>query len=393
MASHQPAHPIHEDVEFSAKATGEVDRLELWLTEYAIATDGSLSAVGPESMIKSCNPFLWKSSLSCQSIEPLNSDHTLIKFEVRGFAPGGDEESEAYLFASGQYHHTGAGEVPTENEPIPIRINGDDIQKYLDVAMIPDPDLLTPPPDPDPASEFRSKLHEVIALYFDYDAIRNARGLFNFYYSPFPGHFWEDLGGNCQWDVPVNVSDLLDTADVILYLHKAFVDDCKQGPNISSEIYYGKTLVHESGHGLFGLRDEYRICDSGYYPGQGDQVCNRNIWRDMDYTSGDGESACANEAPPGLEPSDCTRIVPPGNVSPWGNVWRIDPADVTGLVWLNSPDCRFIIPPDQEDRVGCIMGNLQHLDPSDFGPACLRRINFRYEWCLFGECMPDTECP
>ena len=389
MASHQPAHPIHEDVEFSAKATGGVDKIELWVTEYTIATDGSLSAVGPESMIKSCDPFLWRSALSCQKVMLLNSDHTLMEFEVRAFAPGGDEESETYRFASGQYHHTGIDDLPTKEEPIPIRINSFDIQRYLDIAMIPDPDLLMPEPDPDPAREFRSKLHEVIALYFKYDAVQKGRGLYNFYYTPSPGHFWEDSSGNCQWDGPVNISNLLNTADVALFLHEAELLDCKQGANISSEINYDKTLVHESGHGLFGLRDEYRICDGTYYPNNGDQGCYRNIWLNWipDPPGISGETACENEAPPGLGSSDCTYIIPPGQV------YRIDPADVTGLVWHNSPGCKYDIPPDQENRVGCIMGDLQHLDPSSFGPACMRRIDFRYTLCLGGECMPSAECP
>jgi len=366
-----------------------VDKIELWMTEYAIASDGSVSSVGPGSMLKSCDPFLWTSTLSCTTSLSLNSDHTLIEYEARAFAPGGEEESEKYLFASGQYHYTDAGEVPTKEEPIPIRVNSFDIQGYLDIAMIPDPDLLMPAPDPDPASEFRSALHDVIALYFKYDAIRKARGLYNFYYSPFQGHYIE---AGCNWDLPDNMSDLEATADVILFLHKDNLLDCKQGVKISSEIDYDKTLVHESGHGLFGLRDEYKKCDGSYYPSQADQGCKRNIWRDMDYTDGDGKSACENEAPPGLEPSDCSVISPPGNVSPWGRHRRIDPADFTGLQWLNSPACRFNIQPDQEDRVGCIMGDLQHIEPSDYGPACLRRIDFRYEKCLDGVCMPANEC-
>ena len=385
MASHQPVHPIHEDVELSAEATGIVDKIELWMTEYSIATDGSMSETGQASMLKSCNPFLWRSKLNCATTLSLDSDHTLMVFEARAFVFWAGQESESYGFASGQYHHSGAGEVPKEKEPIPIRINSHDIQGYLDIAMIPDPDLLLP--EPDPALEFRSRLHEVIAMYFQYDAIRKARGLFNFYYSPFKGEYKPE--NDCTWVLPDNISELLDTADVILFLHKAALQDCKEGAKISSEIDYDKTLVHESGHGLFGLRDEYQICDGSYFPSKPDQVCQRNIWRDMDFEDGEGKEACENDAPSGLEPLDCNRIIPPGNVSPWGNVWRIDPADFTGLNWA---DCKWNPDPKGSDLMGCIMGDLQHADPSDFGPACLRRIDFRYENCFDGVCIPD-DCP
>jgi len=359
MASHQPAHPINEDVEFSAIATGEVDKVELWMTEYFIAPDKSLTASGPSSMIKSCDPAFWKSTVSCTTTMPMTTDHTLIEYEARAFAFWGSTESEIYRFASGQYHRT-ADELPDEYEPIPIRINSDNTGAYLDVAMIPDPDLLIA--GADPLANFRLELANVIGFYFKYDSIRKARGLYNFYYSPFEGQYIETA--NCDWVGPENLSTLLNTADVVLYLHQATMWDCKEGAKISSEIDYDKTLVHESGHGLFGVRDEYKIGSSTYYPGLGDQVCNRNIW----LNSIGGKTTCENEVPPGLEAADCTYILPPGQV------WRIDPADAA-------------------NEVGCIMGDLQHSDFSDFGPACLRRIDWRYNKCLDGECMTIPECP
>jgi hypothetical protein len=383
MASHQPAHPIHENVNLSARATGQVSKIELWLTEYNIKTDGSLDPVGPESMVKSCNPMFWKSTLECSLTMLLNSDHSLMEYEARAYSFLGGQKSEAYRFASGQYHHDGAGEVPTAKEPIPIRVNSFDVQGYLDVAMIPDPDLLNLAA-PDPVAGFRSQLHEVIAMYFQYEAIRKARGLFNFYYSPHTGHY-EVKNGDCTWDGPENLADLETTADVILYLHQTDLLDCKQGAKISSEIHYDKTLVHESGHGLFGLRDEYRICDGSYYPDQANQVCKRNIWRKKDHPLSTAHLACQNDVPPGLQPGDCTYIIPPGKV------YKVDPADVGGLQWSND-QCQYIFAPGDENRSGCIMGDLQHNDPSDFGPACLQRIDFRYAWCLSGDCMPTSEC-
>lgn len=379
MASHEPAHPIQEEVKFSAKATGNVDRIDLWVTEFRILPDMTPGPVVIErSKIKSCNPTAWTSSLTCTASKTFSDEPRLIKYEARAHAPGTTERSEAYLFASGkldslvpvveQLEDTGESREEDNHPkfPIPIRVNDFGTKEYLDVVMIPDSDL----PDPnlgetDPAEVLRKNLNQIISLYFKYQHIRKARGLINFFYSPWQGDY-EEPGEDCKWNGPDNLSVLSDRADIVLYLHREPKLDCTSGGKVSSEIDNEKSLVHESGHGLFNLSDEYEIEDGSYYRINGQQACMRNVWLSNLPQGISGRENCRADVPDGLAPSDCVDIVPPGNV------WRVDPA--------------------KEDlNVGCIMGELQHSGFSDFGPACLRRINWIYENCLAGDCM--AECP
>jgi hypothetical protein len=120
---------------------------------------------------------------------------------------------------------------------------------------------------------------------------------------------------------------------------------------MSSEIDSDKTLIHESGHALFGLQDEY-CCDSNY-----NQLSNvPNIWTSL--------AGCQAEAADiGHPTSNCTQIAKGTTQSI--NFWYIDPSGPTGS----------------------IMGSSQHEPGSDFGKAGRRRINWRYGQCVGGQCM------
>ncbi len=48
-----------------------------------------------------------------------------------------------------------------------------------------------------------------------------------------------------------------------MLLHPNSVRDCAWGNKVTSEPFSFRTVVHESGHGAFGLPDEY-CCDGGY---------------------------------------------------------------------------------------------------------------------------------
>lgn len=378
MTSHTPAHPIGGNVDFSATATGDVDRIDLWIAEYEILPDmtqGQL--INEPSIIKSCNPPAWTNSLTCKATHRVSGQPRLIKFEARAHAPGAAQKSEAYMFASGKLDTLIAdleqdallnptGDPGGVNYPVPIRVNSFDTLQYLDIVMIPDTDL-APPGEPDPLEAFRGELDEVIALYFKYKSIRKARGLFNFFYSQSTGEYLEPKpGGTCEWEGPESPHEIFKRADVALYLHKVEKLDCTSGGKVSSEINNEKSLVHESGHGLYNLSDEYEIRDGSYYRQNGQQACMRNVWISNLPEGISGRTNCRADVPDGLTSSDCVDIVPPGNV------WRVDPAD-------------------REMQVGCIMGELQHSEFSDFGPACLRRINWVYRNCFASYCM--AECP
>jgi hypothetical protein len=189
---------------------------------------------------------------------------------------------------------------------------------------------------------FRAALPSVIGgLYFKYAIIKDGRGFYNFYYSGKQGNY----ESGCNFNNPSNMATLTATGDAIFFLHKDEERDCSTGKRVSSEINYDKSLVHETGHILFGLKDEY-CCDSSYSA----QPCFPNLW--------DSLSACQAAAPIiGYPATNCQRL---GSL----NFWRIDPSNTTG----------------------CIMGDAEHKPGSDFRKACRRRILAKYTRCGNGNC-------
>jgi hypothetical protein len=111
------------------------------------------------------------------------------------------------------------------------------------------------------------------------------------------------------WPSQVNTDAAF--ADLVLLIHKNSLRDCRWGRLATTEPGSYRTIVHESSHALFNLRDEY-CCDGGY----------GNMPPVM-YTS---QSACQND---------------PDNVA-WRNCQSFTSA--SGTTWWRS-----------EDTIDCIM--------------------------------------
>lgn len=101
--------------------------------------------------------------------------------------------------------------------------------------------------------------------YFAEETINRSREYMNFYYIPVSNH--GTIGvveGRVVWNTPSNWTEVCPHADGGVIVHKASFRDYASGNVFSTENYSLGTLVHESGHGLFGLADEY-CCDSYYW--------------------------------------------------------------------------------------------------------------------------------
>ena len=349
LTGHEPMHPVSTGVWLKAQATGMIDRIELRMRRYSIDPDTGVETPDTQMMVvEVCDPAFWVDTLRCSYRAPWSGDHKMIEFEATAVQWNGTKSVEVYKFASGEY--------PFPEKPVPIRVKGPTVSS-LDVVIVPDDDLLNSfyvsglNPDGD-WDGFRWFLDDIVENdYFKYSAIRHWRGLYNFYYSLETGQFNEAA---CSFSDPANIDDLMLVADSLMYAHSQEMWDCKLGDRFSSENWYDKSVAHETGHALFGLRDEYRGANYGAYP---PHACMSNIFP--------SKAACAAEAPSiGLPASLCTLI------DPYWNVWRIDPADATGS----------------------IMGEAQHYGWSGFGRASLRRMNWRYDKCLNGDCMAPDPC-
>lgn len=348
LATHSPAHPgTNGAVTLKAHSTGNVDKITLAYEVYTLSTGAGGAHVQTLTTamtdVKTCDPSGNVSTLDCSfTVTSGFAANRLIKFKATARGGNGKTRSESYFFAAGTY--------PWPNDPIPIRVTGDPAT-HMDVVFIPDTDITL--------ANFRSGLAAVIEdLYFKYATYRGSdsglmwRTIYNFYYSGVQGNYEE----TCSFTAPSNLSTLQATGDAIAILHQTTLRDCKSGGMFSSEINYDKTLIHETGHALFDLKDEY-CCDSSY----SQQACYPNLYA--------SKAACEADAPSlGLQASDCVRLT---NGTTTLNFWRVDPTAAPG----------------------CMMGPSQHTSDSDHGPADRRRIDWRRAGCLGGNCFPACPAP
>lgn len=347
-------HPISGYVTLKAEAKGSVNRVELRMQRFSIdPITGVETPDTPLLLVKNCDPLFPVGILRCHYLAPWSGHHKMIEFEGTAVSWNGSKRVERYKFASGTY---GLVDEDGNLKPVPIRAKGSTDEK-LDIVIIPDPDLLNDwyitayNPDGD-WDGFRALLDDIIEdVYFSSNAIRHWRALYNFYYSPVAGHFDEDT---CTFTLPDNLPALEVVADSMMYAHSQEMWDCKFADKASAENWYDKSMIHESGHALIGLRDEYAGANYGAYP---PHTCMSNIFP--------SKAACQNEAPEiGLPASFCVLA------DSVFDIWRIDPAGATGS----------------------IMGSAQHKGWSAFGRASMRRILWRYDKCLDGDCMSPDPC-
>lgn len=339
IALHEPMHPgDNAPVTFRAVATARKIILRYERLSLTASDDGmvSQSVVEPLSTLTTCEGS-GDSPITCvHEVAQGFPQASLIRFEAVAEGEAGAIGSESYFFAAGTY--------PVSSAAVPIRLKTS-TSAGLDMVFIGTSDLSP--------EDLRASLHSVVyGIYFEYEALRNARGVYNYYYSRQRGGYSE----GCRFSNPSNMATLEATGDAVVFLHRATMRDCKVGKRISSEVSNEKSLIHETGHVLFDLQDEY-CCDSSYRA----QQCVPNLW-----TSRQG----CQDAAPGLDYDElaCAQLAT-GHESL--AFWRIDP-DGDG---------------------GCIMGPGQHTPGSGFRTACRRRVAWRHQKCLAGTCFTTPACP
>lgn len=341
VGKHSPMHPTNTQfVTFKGIASGGVDKVRLSYRRATLSTSADGSHVQKpaenDTELVVCDPQGTQPSIPCPfTMKKAFPAESLVTFTVKAWDGNGNVEEEEYSFATGDY--------PWPTDPIPIRVKNV-TARALDVVFIPDKDITV--------ANLRARLHEVVDLYFLYPEITESRRFHNFYYSSIQGDYEE----RCNFTNPSNMAKLMLVADTVAFLHVTELRDCKVGNRFSSEISYGKSLIHESGHSFYGLEDEY-CCGSSY----AQQPCTPNLYASL--------AACETDAPLlGYPTSNCAQLTK-GNQKV--QFWRIDP----------------------NGAGGCLMGEAQHTPGSAFQKACARRIRWRYGKCAGGDCMPANPCP
>ncbi len=160
--------------------------------------------------------------------------------------------------------------------------------------------------------KFLTHVEDKIADLFSVEPINNNRDKFNFYYM-------EKIGSAKEGETLKPPKEFFNDcifADVGAILHLDYQRDHTEmltGISLySAESLYSKSFMHESGHGIFGLADEYngytRYFEPNPYP---------NIW--------EAQNGCRSDATAtGWNPDECRAFTGPLVSLIFGVWWKID---------------------------------------------------------------------
>lgn len=161
--------------------------------------------------------------------------------------------------------------------------------------------------------------------YWQNQAYFNALFSFNYFYMTASGSVTAnppDASGNfvcptVTWPAQVNTDAAF--ADQLILLHSNVLRDCGGGGRATAEPTSFRTIVHETGHGMFGLPDEY-CCDGGYF-----------VAAPVMYSS---QTACTGDAA-NASWRNCQSHTSSRNGSVW---WRSQGNISTNLIMFNTGD-------------------------------------------------------
>ncbi|MDF1763876.1 MAG: hypothetical protein P1U57_10740, partial [Oleibacter sp.] len=181
---------------------------------------------------------------------------------------------------------------------------------------------------------------------------------FNYYYMTASGSVvarTPDADGNFRCPTvtwPAQVSTDAAFADQLVLMHQNDLRDCGGGGRATAEPTSYRTIVHETGHGLFGLPDEY-CCDSFY--------------REVAPVLYSTQNRCNND-PANASWRNCVSLTSSRDGSIW---WRSQGNITTNLIMLNggvevweSGPADWTMMEDKYDDLGANV-----TPPTDFAPA------------------------
>ncbi len=140
---------------------------------------------------------------------------------------------------------------PIADDPIPVYVVGDE-SNTMDVVFIPDSDITN-------LATFRDHCRRNIGeAYFQEATTKKFRHSFNFYINPRTGHAtdYDRIATDGQHQVPSNYARL-SFAEGKVIMHESGIRDYASNGLFSSIMQERGIIMHESGHALFGLADEY----------------------------------------------------------------------------------------------------------------------------------------
>ena len=284
-AIHDPILPTSSQAvsyDITAESSAGIKKIQLYETINSINSSGTVTA-GTESLLETWN------------VSGNPTTHTVTHTKASGFGSNrlvqyrvvvtnGDNKTntETITYSTRPY--------PVSNMPAPAYVQGnpDDV---FDIILIPDSDITN-------MNTFRDNCSEIILNSIHREpTMRVFSHQFNFYINPLTGTATDfdrrSTDGNHQ--MPTNNANLT-FAEVRVLMHQNTLRDYAMAGGIfSTEWDRPQTFIHEGGHAMFGLRDEYCLSTCR------EQAEIPNIWK----LRADAEAAAPDY---GKTVSDVTRI-------------------------------------------------------------------------------------
>lgn len=246
LALHDPIFPTAgQTVTYSLERVtdGTINSAELYEFVATVASDGSLSAVTPESLLQTWNAPTGNLSYTKNGGYPANSFVTY-RWVIKVATSDGVKTKEFRVsYATRPF--------PVANQPAPVYVQGDR-DDVFDVVFIPDTDITD-------LTSFRNNCRGMIReSFFDETHLRTWRRQFNYYINQQTGHAtdYDRIATDGTHQLPSNNAQLA-FAEGRCLMHQNNLRDYASGGLFSTEMQNRGTILHESGHALFGLADEY----------------------------------------------------------------------------------------------------------------------------------------
>jgi hypothetical protein len=241
LALHNPIYPTaSQAVTYSLErvSAGAINAAELHETISTINSSGVLTP-GTETLLQS-----WSSpsgDLSFVKTSGYSANQMVTYRWVVKVQEDGREREKNYrvTYAIGPY--------PVPNQPAPVYVQGDP-DDVFDLVFIPDSDITD-------LNAFRDHCRQNIRnAFFDEPHTRLWRKQFNFYINPIIGTARAAGAGP---HIPPTNNAQLAFAEGRCLMHRLSFQDFANGGIFSTEQENRGTVMHESGHALFRLADEY----------------------------------------------------------------------------------------------------------------------------------------
>ncbi len=338
-----------------------VDELRVRCTHSPIwPTTNATVTITAEALDASLNPVPLADNVEILvNLAPAASKSKIDRLEhTVGPFPSGSFSYGCRVHEGGGSVFSGYRTVTASNDPgvdVPVLYNGPSTHK-IDIVFIADGNSYGPPTNPDFINDVETVIKDA---YFAEPLFLENQSSFNFwiagraggaggYQKNFDPTASEDEAGpdtcddgidnggegvadtndrdcispRCILNAPPGWDDDLAFADAGAILHTQGFRDCASGGLFSSDSDKLRTVIHESGHRPFGLRDEY-CCDGGY----GQSPTLPNLYKSL--------NACVADAPDvGRSGGDCHKLTRGGSSVDW---WTSDPASDDLMVDNRTP--------------------------------------------------------